>query len=95
MYQVVVPSDIRVEIRHIKSFFANDCRVFSYSDIIEDVSHWVPDPGHARGRRKQNLNSITLHWQLKTLIGGVLKERQEEQYDIFYALNYIKCAQRF
>lgn len=48
------------------------------------------NPGHTRGWRKHYLSSIALHWQMKTLLGIVLKDKQMERYIVFASLEDIK-----
>ena len=62
----------------------------SNSEIIEDMSVLVHDPGHTRGRKKQYLNSEILHWQMKALLGLVLKDKQVQRYIVFTSLEDIE-----
>jgi len=57
---------------------------------MEDMSKWVLDPGNTRGRHKKYLNSTTLHWKMKTLLGLVLRDKQVKKYNIYASIEDVK-----
>ena len=54
------------------------------------MSTWVPDLGHTKGRNKKYLNFVALHWQVKALLGFILKYKQVERHNVFATLEDIK-----
>lgn len=47
-------------------------------------------PRHSRGRNKEYVNLMTLHWKMKTYLGLVLRDKQVEKYNIFTYLEDVK-----
>jgi len=54
------------------------------------MSTWDLDPGHTRGRKKQKMNSVDLHWKMKNLLVLVIKDKKLEWYNVFATLEDIK-----
>lgn len=62
----------------------------SQTTLLEYLVGWVLDRGHTRGRKKQFLNSVALHWKVKTLFGLVLTHRQVKKFNLFASLEDVK-----
>jgi len=61
------------EIQDLEIKFGEEIHSMFDSELLEDLVGCVPDPGHARGRKKQYLHLMKLHWQMKTLVGLAMR----------------------
>lgn len=62
IFHSTIPPDIYVEICELEALTTNDFQAYSNSEIMEEVANWVLDLAYTKGRRREYLNSITLHW---------------------------------
>ena len=60
-YFKVVSPNTRKEIRKLETQARVEREFHSNSKIMEDMSSWVPNPGHTKGKKKQYLNYVALH----------------------------------
>lgn len=93
-YHASTSPDTKVDIRQLESQVASESQTYLDSELVAEVSNWLPDPGQTRGQRNQYLHSVTLHWEMRTFLGRVLKEKREERNDIVSFLNDIRRIQR-
>lgn len=67
---------MRKEIRLFETQDGMDRQYYSNSEFLDGVLKWDPNPGNVRGRKKQLLNSFSLHQQMLTFLRLVLKDKQ-------------------
>lgn len=89
-YFNVFPTDVHLEIRELEVKVGEERNSLSDSIFFKGLGGWVPYPGHTRGIKKQFLNLVALHWQMKILLGLVLRYKQVEKYNLFASLEDIK-----
>lgn len=85
-----MPPKIRKEIWILKTKARIEWQSHYDSKLLWDNLQWLLDLGHTRDMKKQFLSSITQHWQMKNLLGLILKDKQVEKYNVFSSLEDIK-----
>jgi len=59
-------------------------------EVFIKVVAWVPNIGHTWGHQNQYLQTIDLHWHMKSIVENVVLERNDAKDDIWFILDNIQ-----